>query len=194
MIATPTGDVLVQSLKVGDKLVTRDNGIQEIRWIGTRSFDGRDLASHPHLYPILIKAGALGAGLPERDMRLSPNHRVLVSSDQTALYFEEREVLVSAKHLVNNRGIYEVQSLGATYIHVLFDRHEVVLSNGSWSESFQPEDRSLRGIGNAQRQEIFELFPSLGRPGRFGQQHAFAPARRVLSLAEARRLREKECS
>jgi len=185
LIATPQGEALIENLRVGDKLVTRDNGIQEIRWLGSHRYNGRDLANNPHLYPILIKAGALGGNLPERDMRLSPNHRVLVSSDQTALYFEEREVLVSAKHLVNNRGIYEVESVGATYIHLMFDRHEVILSNGSWSESFQPADRTLRGMGNAQRQEIFELFPNLGR---YGMSHPFESARRVLSLHEARRL------
>ena len=187
MIATPKGEVLVEELQVGDAVITRDNGIQLINWIGTRRFGGRELANNPHLYPVLIRAGSLGCGLPERDMRLSPNHRVLVSSDQTQLYFEEREVLVAAKHLVNNRGVYEVESLGTTYIHFLFDRHEVVLSNGSWSESFQPADASLRGLGNAQRQEIFEIYPDLTKK-RIGTQ--YRPARRVLSQAEAMRLRD----
>jgi len=187
LIATPTGEVPVEDLQLGDSVVTRDNGIQIITWIGSRRYDGRELANNPHLYPILVRSGSLGGGLPERDMRLSPNHRVLVSSDQTQLYFEEREVLVAAKHLVNNRGVYEVECLGTTYIHFLFDRHEVVLSNGTWSESFQPADAALRGLGNAQRQEIFEIYPDLSKK-RIGTQ--YRPARRVLSAAEAMRLRD----
>jgi len=186
-IATPKGEVAIEDLRVGDTVVTRDNGLKPIRWMGNRRITGRELAADPHVQPVLIRAGALGNGLPERDMALSPNHRVLVSSDQTRLYFEEREVLVSAKHLVNNRGVFEVQSLGITYIHMLFDRHEVVLSNGSWSESFQPEDLTLRGIGNAQRQEIFEIFPELSPARRDAQ---YRPARRVLTQQEALRLRE----
>jgi hypothetical protein len=109
----------------------------------------------------MIKAGSLGQGLPERDMLVSPNHRVLVSNDRTALYFEEREVLVAAKHLVNNSSIQALDTTGTTYIHFMFDQHEVVLSNGSWTESFQPGDYTLKGMGNAQRNEIFELFPEL---------------------------------
>ena len=160
-IATPKGERLVEELKVGDKIITRDNGLQEIRWLGAKTMDWRALSGQPHLKPILVRAGALGNGLPERDMLVSPNHRVLVSNDKTALYFEEREVLAAAKHLVNNNGIHEVDTMGTTYIHFMFDQHEVVLSNGSWTESFQPGDYTLKGIGNAQRNEIFELFPEL---------------------------------
>ena len=181
LIETARGQQPVESLHVGDKILTRDNGLQPIVWVGSKHFSGRDLAANPHLKPVLIRQGAFGNGLPERDMRLSPNHRVLVSSEQTALYFKEREVLVSAKHLINNRGVFEVHSLGTTYIHFMFDRHEVVLSNGSWSESFQPADRSLKGIGNAQRNEILELFPKLrSKSGTY----VFPTARRTLKRTE----------
>ena len=160
-IATPRGECLVEDLVAGDKVITRDNGIQEIRWIGAKAMDYKALAAHPHLKPVLIQKGALGNGLPERDMMVSPNHRMLVANDRTSLYFEEHEVLVSAKHLVNNRGVHEVESMGTTYVHFMFDRHEVVLANGAWTESFQPGDYTLKGMGNAQRSEIFALFPEL---------------------------------
>ncbi len=160
-IATPRGQKLVEDLREGDKVITRDNGIQEIRWLGMRTLRGRELITADHMKPILIRAGALGNGLPERDMLVSPNHRVLVANDRTALYFEEHEVLVAAKHLVNNRGIETVDCFSATYIHFMFEAHEVVLSNGAWSESFQPGDYTLGGMGNAQRNEIFQLFPEL---------------------------------
>ena len=185
MIATPEGEQPVERLNVGDDILTRDNGVQQIRWIGSRRMSGKELANAPHLNPILIKAGAFGGELPVRDMQLSPNHRVLVSSDATALYFEEREVFVAAKHLVNNRGVYEVESVGTTYVHFLFDRHEVVLSDGTWSESFQPGDMSLRGIGNAQRQEIYDLFPDL-RERAYAKR--YPAARRVLTAEEAAKL------
>lgn len=184
-IATPRGERLVEELKVGDRIITRDNGIQEIRWVGHKAMSGKDLVGTPYLRPIRIKAGALGNGLPERDMMVSPNHRMLVSNDRTQLYFEEREVLVAAKHLVGADGIHEVDVLQTTYIHFMFDRHEVVLSNGAWTESFQPGDYSLKGIGNAQRNEILELFPELKtREGMEGYQSA----RRSLKKHEARLL------
>ncbi|MFC2967673.1 Hint domain-containing protein [Acidimangrovimonas pyrenivorans] len=164
LIATPKGERLVEELRPGDTVITRDNGIQEIRWVGQKALDWKALSANPHLKPVLIRAGALGNGLPERDMMVSPNHRLLVANDRTALYFDEHEVLVAAKHVVNNMGIQTIESIGTTYIHFMFDRHEVVLSNGAWTESFQPGDFTLKGMGNAQRSEIFELFPELRTP------------------------------
>ncbi|OIQ75102.1 hypothetical protein GALL_432310 [mine drainage metagenome] len=161
LIATPKGERPVEDLKAGDRIITRDNGIQEIRWVGKKAMDWKALAANPHLKPILIQKGALGNGLPESDMLVSPNHRVLVANERTALYFDEHEVLVAAKHLINNRGVHEVASIGTAYIHFMFDHHEVVLSNGAWTESFQPGDYTLKGMGNAQRNEIYDLFPDL---------------------------------
>ncbi len=183
MIATPRGERAVESLREGDKVITRDNGIQEIRWAGTKKMGWQDFASAEHLKPILIREGALGNGLPERDILVSPNHRVLVANDRTALYFEEREVLVAAKHLVDNKGVMKVDTMSTAYIHFMFDHHEVVLSNGAWTESFQPGDYSLKGIGNAQRAEIFELFPELEQQEGVRQ---YAAARRTLKKHEAR--------
>lgn len=181
-IATPKGEVLVEGLSVGDRVITRDNGIQEIRWIGQKTLASGDLARGEHLRPIQIRKGALGNGLPERDMMVSPNHRVLVANDKTALYFEESEVLVAAKHLTGLDGVDQVAIAGVTYIHFMFDNHEVVLSDGAWTESFQPGDLSLRGVGNAQRNEILELFPELKtREGLEGYQ----AARRSLKRHEA---------
>jgi len=182
MILTAAGERPVETLKVGDRVVTRDNGLQEIRWVGTKPLSGQLLAAAPHLRPILIRRGALGNGLPERDLMVSPNHRILIANDKTSLFFEEPEVLVAAKHLVNGGGIQQVDTVGLSYIHMMFDHHEVILGDGAWSESFQPGDYSLRGIGDEQRAEIFELFPELRKTrGKIG----YAAARRSLKRKEA---------
>lgn len=185
LIATPKGEIPVEQLRVGDKVVTRDNGLQEIRWMGAKDMGWHDFAANPHLRPIRVRAGSLGNGLPERDLLLSPNHRLLVANDRTALYFDEHEVLVAAKHLIGAEGATQVDSVGTTYIHFMFDQHEVVLSNGAWTESFQPGDYSLKGLGNAQRSELLELFPELAsRPGLEGYQ----AARKILKKHEAQLL------
>lgn len=181
-IATPQGERLVEELEVGDRVITRDNGIQEIRWIGVRRLNGLELALSDHLQPVLIRKGALGKGLPERDMMVSPQHRVLMANDRTALYFEDREVLVAAKHLVGMDGIERVERASVTYIHFMFDQHEVVLSDGAWTESFQPGDLSLRGMDREQRQELLELFPELATEGGV---KGYQAARRSLKKHEA---------
>ncbi len=183
LIATPKGERKVEDLVVGDRVITRDNGMQVIRWIGNRDISGDELATKAHLRPVLIRQGALGNDLPERDMMVSPQHRVLVANDKTALYFEEREVLVAAKHLTDMEGIDVVEVSQTTYIHIMFDRHEVILSDGIWTESFQPGDMSLAGVGDASREEILELFPELAT--RDGIE-AYASARKALKKHEAK--------
>ncbi len=180
LIATQKGELPVEMLRQGDRVITRDNGIQPVRWIGKTLMYAQDFQADPHLLPILIRQGALGKGLPERDMMVSPNHRILVPSERTSLVFKEREVLVAAKHLTAV-GVSSVASSGTTYVHFMCDRHEVVLANGIWAESFHPADATLKGMGNAQRLEIFEIFPDLKTPeGR----NAYPSARSTLTLEE----------
>ncbi len=181
-IATPRGEVTVENLKVGDRVITRDNGLQVIRWIGAREMSADEMAGATHLCPILISKGALGNDLPERDMMVSPNHRMLVANDKTALYFEESEVLVAAKHLTGLPGVCIAGEVATTYIHLMFEQHEVILSDGTWSESFQPGLQSLAGVGNAQRTELLELFPMLGTQAGID---SYVSARRSLKAHEA---------
>lgn len=161
LIATAKGERRVEDLMVGDRIITRDNGIQEISWIGSKAMSGRDLLQRPEFKPILVKAGSLASGIPERDMMLSPNHKVLWTGDQAELYFEQREVLVAAKHLIGMPGVQQVNVTRTSYIHFMFEQHEVVLSDGAWTESFHPGDYSLNSMDNAAREEIIALFPEL---------------------------------
>ncbi|SDY94207.1 Ca2+-binding protein, RTX toxin-related [Jannaschia faecimaris] len=182
LIATPKGEVAVEALQVGDRVITRDNGIQLIRWVGKRDMTAAELSQNGALRAVMIGKGALGHGLPERDMVVSPQHRVLIANDETMLYFDEREVLVAAKHLVGRPGVERMGATDITYHHVMFDNHEVILSDGAWTESFQPGDHSLKGLGKAQREEIFAIFPELREhEGREG----YPAARRMLKRREA---------
>ena len=161
-------------------MITRDNGIQLVRWVGKTQMNLHDFQAEPHLLPVFIRQGSLGKGLPERDMMLSPNHRVLVANEKTTLRYREREVLVAAKHLTSP-GVHTVQSSGTTYIHFMCDRHEIVLADGIWTETFQPDDHSLKGIGNAQRLEILEIFPELKTES---GKSAYSAARKTLLAAD----------
>jgi hypothetical protein len=78
-----------------------------------------------------------------------------------------------------------VESSGTTYIHFMFDQHEVVLSNGAWTESFQPGEQVLDGMGSAQRDEIYDLFPELRDVKGL---EAYQSARRSLKRHEAQLL------
>ncbi|MEM9497521.1 MAG: Hint domain-containing protein [Pseudomonadota bacterium] len=184
-IATPTGERLVETLRPGDRVITRDNGLQEVRWVGRRDLTQSDVRAAPNLRPVLIRAGALGRGLPDRDMLVSPQHRVLIHSERAALFFEDREVLAAARHLTAMDGIERAPARSVSYIHFMFDQHEVVLSDGAWTESFQPGHNVLDAMGRSARDEIFALFPELQSPTGLEQYPA---ARRSLRKHEARLL------
>jgi Ca2+-binding RTX toxin-like protein len=182
LIATDRGQVPVEQLRQGDRVLTRDNGFQEIRWIGRRDLDQQHLAQDESLRPIVIKAGSLGDNLPARDLTVSPAHRMLVSSYRAQLYFEEPEVLVAARHLVGAPGIQQGGAQQVSYIHFMCDRHEIVLANGTWSESFLPGDQALNSVASEQRDELFKLFPELSA---VQQGAGFEAARRILKRHES---------
>ncbi len=181
-IMTGRGAVPVEDLRAGDLVVTRDHGIQPLRWVGTRRLSTAELQARPELQPVRIGAGALGEAGPDRSMMLSPQHRVLLEGARAEMYFGESEVLVPAKHLL---GLAEVTRTlppgGVTYVHILFDRHEIVLSDGLWTESFQPAERTLSALDRAARAEVLELFPEL-----IGNAGTFPAARLSLKAHEAK--------
>ena len=181
-IATPKGEKLATDLKIGDRVVTRDNGIRHITWAGQKTMNMQDLQISASMRPMLIRQGELGQGLPERDMVVSPNHRVLVVSEMAKLYFGESEVLIAAKHLTQMPGISATSQPQATYIHFMCETHEIVLSDGAWTETFQPGDYSLQGIDADQRDELFLLFPELAT--REGLRR-YRAARKTLHQGEA---------
>ena len=84
---------------------TKDDGYQPVRWIGTRQMSETDLEAHPKVRPIRIKAGALGQNMPERNLTVSPQHRILVNSKLARRLHGDDEMLVAAKHLLQVEGV-----------------------------------------------------------------------------------------
>lgn len=162
LITTPCGQVAVQNLQVGDLVITADNGLQAIRWIGRKRMTGARLQTYPELRPVRIRKDAFGDGLPERDMWVSPQHRMLVKSERTMLNYGETEVVVPAKGLLNDLSVTVDYGLRETeYVNILFDKHEVVFANGTPTESFHPGRHALDTIENEARDELFEISPEL---------------------------------
>lgn len=162
LIETDRGPVPAGALAVGDLVRTRDAGLQPIRWIGGTSLGAAQLAANPRLRPIRIRAGALGDGLPLTDLVVSPQHRVLVRSRIAQKMFGTDEVLVAAKQLCQLDGIDIAEDLDSvTYVHFLFDDHQIVFSNGAETESLFTGDVALNSVGPAALEEILTLFPQL---------------------------------
>ncbi len=165
LISTPAGSKPIEDLSEGDLVLTADRGPQPIRWIGARRLTPAELRIRPRLRPVRIAAGALGAGLPRRNLRVSAQHRMLVRSPIAVRMFNAREVLISAGKLVGLPGITIDDAPGCvTYLHMLFDHHEIVTAEGAPSESLFTGPQALRSVGAEARAEILALFPELATP------------------------------
>lgn len=181
MIATPDGPKPVEQILPGDHVLTRDNGPARVAWVGQRALDAAALAANPKLQPVMITAGALGQNQPCRDMAVSPQHRMLLSSSRAELLFGEAEVLVAATHLTHMDGVYRQRVEAVTYVHIMCEDHEIVLADGTWSESYQPGPNVLNEMEEAQREELYTLFPELRC-----NPNAIAAARLTLKAKEAK--------
>jgi Ca2+-binding RTX toxin-like protein len=184
VIDTKRGPVAVEDIVVGDRVLTRDNGFRTVRWVGRKTVSGRDLQAAPQLQPICIRRDAFGPGVPSRDLVVSRQHRMLMSSARAELLFGETEVLACAGHLVGQAGVTLRETTAVTYLHVMFDGHEVIRANGCWTESFQPGASVANAMETAARDEILSIFPELAT----STSPAFAAARPTIRAHEARLL------
>lgn len=174
-IRTPQGDREVETLSPGDLVCTLDNGDQPLRWIGSRTVPATGA-----LAPVAIRAGTFGN---HGRLMVSPQHRILVRDAMAELLFGETDVLVCAKDLVNDRTVRQVPGESVTYVHLLFDRHEVVFSEGLASESFLPGPQIASQLEAEVMREITAIFPELDPEAGTGYRPA---ARRALRGHEAR--------
>ncbi len=119
------GDVPVERLRVGDRVITASGRMRPIVWIGHRTVD---LAFHPNptaVRPILVSAGAFGEGLPYRDLCLSPGHGVACAG-----------TLIPIERLINARSVVQIEPDSVEYWAVELDGHDLMLAEGLRAESY----------------------------------------------------------
>ncbi|MEL6999058.1 MAG: Hint domain-containing protein, partial [Pseudomonadota bacterium] len=184
LILTMRGEVAVEHLRIGDRLITADHGARKIlRVIRTR----HSFRDGPHKHkPIEIKSGSLGPGLPRQTLVVSPQHRVLLQGTAVETMFGAREVLALAKGLT---GLDHIRAMSGkrdvTYYSLLCERHEVILANGAWSESFYVGPTALSMLHRRSRADLEALFPAV----REDPVSGYGPvARPVLTRAETESL------
>lgn len=156
MVATPDGERPVEDLKVGDLVMTADNGAQPLMWIGRTS-----VVAEGNFAPVRFDSGIFGLTQP---LLVSPQHRMLIDDWRAPYLYGHAEVLIAAHCLVNGKSVTRVEGGTVDYIHLLFSRHEIVFANGAKSESYFPG----HAVSRSEREtnaEILALFPELARTG-----------------------------
>ncbi|EBA03427.1 hypothetical protein RB2150_02189 [Rhodobacteraceae bacterium HTCC2150] len=126
-IATAQGNALVEDIVAGDVIKTADGKMATVKWVGVQNVNTR-LTDPKKVNPIRICAGALGNGLPLRDLELSQDHTIAIDG-----------VLINAGALVNGTTIYQIAQMptdGFTYYHIETEAHELLLAEGVAAETF----------------------------------------------------------
>jgi hypothetical protein len=130
LILAERGEIPVEDLRIGDRLVTAAGAVRPLRWIGRRSYGGAFIAGNRRVLPIRIAAGALADGVPKRDLFVSPEHALFLDG-----------MLVPAVALVNGRSIVQLDRVETVeYFHLELDSHDVLLAEGAPAESFVDDD------------------------------------------------------
>lgn len=184
VIETASGNTPIEALKAGDLVMTMDNGLQPILWIGSTKVNADQMAANPKLRPICISAGAISPGLPTRDLYVSRQHRMLINSSVAKSQFNDEAVLISTIKLTALPGIYidDVQN-ETEFFHILFDEHQVIYSNGAPSESLLLGQEAHKALPKDAVAEIRSLFPQL-----FSSQNQVNPARFIPSNKQQKAL------
>ncbi len=127
-ILTARGEIAVEELRLDDVVptFTGTGSAQSIRWIGRTRFDAGRHPAPEKVWPVRIRAGALGEGLPSRDLLVSPDHAIMLEGR-----------LIPARCLLNGSNIVQDRTVGrGTYFHVELDRHDVILAEGLPAETY----------------------------------------------------------
>jgi hypothetical protein len=155
-ILTPAGEMPVEDLRIGDRVVTRQGGFQAIKWIGRQTFDTRFLAKDRANLPVRIRPGALGDGVPARDLYVSPGHSMLV--DGTLLL---ARTLVNGVTITHEHPAPDADQIA--YFHPELEAQDCILAEGAWSETFA-DGPGLRGAYH-NAAEFWALYPGHSTPG-----------------------------
>lgn len=161
-IMTKAGEVPVDDLKNGDMVLTADRGFQRLSWVGHSRLSTRNGEDPTRQCPVLIRRGALGSGLPNRDLYVSRQHRVLLASRIARRMFGVDEVFLPAFRLCGCPGIELATWMSRVdYYHLLFEEHEVVYAEGAPTESLFPGPEALAMVSSHVRLDILAHVPRL---------------------------------
>lgn len=183
----------VESFVDGDIVIGYSGNRLSIRTILRHRFVARDLDANPKLRPVRIMAGALGSGLPKRDLLVSRQHRMLVQSKIAERMFGETEVLIPAVKLTELPGIFVDEAVKEVeYFHLLFDQHEVIYAEGAPTESLFTGPETLKSLSPEAREEILTIFPEVAGPDYSPEPVRFMPPGKQQKQLVARHLKNNQ--
>ncbi|WP_415920854.1 Hint domain-containing protein [Tateyamaria sp. SN6-1] len=128
----------IETLTPGDRVLTRNDGVQEVRWIGQST-----VRAVGDFAPIRIRAGTLNNA---HDLIVSPDHRLFIYQRSDRLGAGRSELLVKARHLVNGDSVVVQDGGFVDYFELLFDTHQIIYAEGIAAESMLIDTRTTPAV------------------------------------------------
>ncbi len=162
-VRTPCGLRRIELVRPGDMIVTRTSGLQPVRMVWKRIVTQDDMRRNPDLAPICLKPRAVGPMMPQRDLLVSPDHRLLIPGYRVNGHPDDKCVLAEARELAGTSDAVFVDRSreSVTYFQMVFDCHQVLTANGLPVESFLPTAPTIASLGSEMRDALVSRFPQL---------------------------------
>ncbi len=157
MIETEFGFVQARDIRVGMRVVTRDNGLQPVLWAGRN----RNVFEKYSDAPVRVRPGVLSVSADGDSLLLPPGQRILLRHALNELLFGSYHVQIRAIDLMHVDGVDLVQRNSVNWCHILFASNEILRANGVWVESFLPDLHDITSADPQAAEEIFEAAPKL---------------------------------
>lgn len=160
-VRTPCGARHVANLRPGDLVVTRDRGLRPVRLVWSRTVTEADMAADPSLAPVCLRPRAIGPMMPQRDLLVAGDHRLLIPGYRLADRPNTAAALIPAREIAGTSDAAFVDRAWEemTFYNLVFDAHEVFTANGLPVESFHITEDTLEVVPAAVRARILEVFP-----------------------------------
>lgn len=152
----------IETLAPGDMILTRDHGPQPLRLAGRAT-----LRAHGAFAPVVITAGTLGNS---GDLIVSQHHRMFLYQRKRIAGLPTSELLVQAKHLVDEENVYIREGGMVDWFSLVFDRHEIIYAEGIPAESLMVNDATVSRLPPEISAEVQARFPGLAQVQHFGTE------------------------
>ncbi len=162
-VRTPCGARRIEFVRKGDLIVTRDNGLQPVRMVWTRTVTAAEIAADPSLAPVTLKPRAIGPMMPQKELAVGRAHRLLIPGWRLEDEDDATSCLVPARDVagINDNAFIGRLDVDVTYYNIVFDAPQVFCANGLPIESFSPCDETVSETPVAVLEELKQTFPAL---------------------------------
>lgn len=163
-LRTPCGSRRAEFIRPGDLIVTRTNGLQPVRMVWTRTVTESEITADPSLAPVCLSPRAIGPMMPQRDLMVAGDHRLLIPGYRLIDRPDTAAALIPARDIAGTSDAAYVDRAHGdiVYYNLVFDAHQVFAANGLAVESFLVTDASLAAVSAPVRETIEKALPDLG--------------------------------